>query len=109
MGRVSVETVYALLQEYKSQMDKYHRENRDTLGEILHGVEETNGRVNDHSVRLAQLERGQHVAVAPEAKDWKVIGAGVGAVVLAIWGAVEVLRIGLNVVAKVGTLLTGAR
>jgi hypothetical protein len=114
--RVSVETVYALLLEYKSQMGEFHGQNQKSLERldrtterIETGVDKTNGTIIDHDRRIENLERASrsHVPLPPESRDWKVIGSGIGAVVFAIWGAVEALRLLFDFVGKIGGAVVG--
>ncbi len=129
-GTVSVETLSALLEEHRRQMemqlieqrrqtDLRHAENRESLKELkeyadetLLEVRRTNGRVNELEVRMVKSE-ARHIAVtmlpsaAGETRDWKVIGTGIGAVFFVIWGAVSVLKFLLDFAGKVGTAMVG--
>ncbi len=123
-----VETVAALLEEHRRQMelalseqrrqtDLRHAENRESLRELkeyseetLLEVRKTNGRVNELEVRMVKAE-ARHIAatVVPvtEPKDWKLIGAGIGAVFFVVWGAVSVLKFLLEFAGKLGGVMVG--
>jgi hypothetical protein len=103
----SVDVVAALFQAHKEQLGKEHAENRETLANILDEVRKTNGRVNDHEYRLRTIEQAARLISSAGERDWKRIGAGIGAVFFAIWGAVEVLKLCLDFLGKVGSTLVG--
>ncbi len=105
-----VETVAALLEQQSRHMEVRHEENRERLEEILSEVRKTNGRVNDLEVRMVKAE-ARHIAATvvmpqPE-REWKVIGAGVGAVFFVIWGAVSVLKLLFESFGRLGAAMVG--
>lgn len=112
MSRMTIDTLAALFAVSQQDRAEQHKANQDTLGQILVEVKATNGRVSDHEMRLRLIEmkpdrRHPVVASEEEPRDWKVLGTGIGAVVLAAWGAVEVLRLCLGFIAKVGGAVVG--
>jgi hypothetical protein len=101
MPRVTIAEVAATLHAQSQQLDRIELQ-----------TTRTNGRVDMLETQMAVLkdrETRHPVAAilpAPE-RDWKVIGAGIGAIFFIIYGVVEVLRVMFDVVNKVGLAVTG--
>lgn len=111
-SRVTLGTLAALFEEREKASDGRHKDYVKRLDEILTQAKMTNGRVNDHETRLKLIESRPHIAAVAASGEssnerWKLIGYGIGVLFFGIWGVVEAIHWGFEVLAKVGSVVTG--
>jgi uncharacterized protein YlxW (UPF0749 family) len=115
----SIDVVAALFAEHQKQMDQRHGENKSALDKIFSKLDdvldeqkETNGRVTDHERRIHHIEmrpdrRVQSQRTSFDIGEWKVVGSGIGIVLFTIWGVVGAIHWCFDLLAKIGSTVTG--
>lgn len=104
MARASVEVLAALFEEHKKQMAAQHEENKRALAAIAETQQKTLEEQRITNGRVTRLEARQSPTIQ---RDWKEIGAGIGALFFGAWGVVEAIRLLLTFVGKVGSTVVG--